>query len=195
MKIGIFFDHLRVASDQTGMSLEKIVHETAKLGIDYVHVNGEFWMNNEQRLDEMLQKAGLRVGAADGFFSLTQGREIDKAEEMIRFLSRKGVEQLLLIPGFVHEAQSRQSAMDEAARHMKQLVYLARSLHVQCSLEDFDNTAAPFGTWQELKWYLEQIPELIVSSQSLKVDAVSGATMTSGGIMQAVKDAMEQAAK
>jgi len=163
MKIGIFFDHLRVASDQTGLPLDKVVQEAAELGIDYVHINGEFWMNNEQRVDEMLAKAGLRVGAADGFFGLTQGKEMDKAEELIRFMSRKGVEQLLLIPGFVHEAQSRQSAMDEAAKHMKHLVYLARSMHVQCSLEDFDNTSAPFGMWQELKWYMEQIPELRIS--------------------------------
>ncbi len=163
MKIGIFFDHLRVASDQTGLPLNKVVQEAAGLGIDYVHVNGEFWMNNEQRVDELLQNAGLRVGAVDGFFALTQGEETDKAEELIRFMSRKGVEQLLLIPGFVHEAQSRQSAMDEALKHMKHLVYLARCMHVQCSLEDFDNVAAPFGTWQELKWYVEQIPELRIS--------------------------------
>lgn len=42
---------------------------------------------------------------------------------------------------------------------------------------------------------MEQVPEQIVSAQSSKVDGVSGATMTSNGIMQAVKDAMEQAAK
>lgn len=163
VKIGIFLDHLRVASDQTGLPLEAVVQTAAKLGIDYVHVNGEFWMNNEQRVDEMLHKASLRVGAVDGFFALTQGKDMDKAEKLIRFMSRKGTEQLLLIPGFVHEAQSRQSAMDEAARHMRHLLYLARSLHVQCSLEDFDNAAAPFGTWQELKWYMEKLPELKIS--------------------------------
>lgn len=42
---------------------------------------------------------------------------------------------------------------------------------------------------------LEKIPAAIVSGQSYEVDGVSGATMTSDGIMKAVKDAMEQAAK
>ncbi len=42
---------------------------------------------------------------------------------------------------------------------------------------------------------IEQIPEAVVSAQSYKVDAVSGATMSSKGIMAAVKDAMEQASK
>ncbi|MCI8549227.1 MAG: FMN-binding protein [Lachnospiraceae bacterium] len=42
---------------------------------------------------------------------------------------------------------------------------------------------------------IEQLPGQIISAQSFKVDAVSGATMTSNGIMQAVKDAMSQAAK
>ena len=163
MKIGIFFDHLRVASDQTGLPLETVASEAARIGIDYVHVNGEFWMNNEKRVDDLMNKAGLHVGAADGFFALTQGQDIDKAEQLIRFMSRKNVRQLLLIPGFVHAAQSRQSAMDEAAKYMKHLAYLAKSLHVQISLEDFDNTQAPFGTWQELKWYVEQIPEMRIS--------------------------------
>lgn len=163
MKIGIFLDHLRDASNQTGQPLEKVVQEAAQLGIEYVHINGDFWMHNEARVDELLGKAGMYVGCSDNIFQLTQGKDVDRAEKLIRFLSRKGVEQLLLIPGFVHEAQSRQSAMDEAARHMKELVYLARSLHVQCSLEDYDNHTAPFGTWQELKWYVEQLPGLGIS--------------------------------
>lgn len=163
MKIGIFLDHLRDASNQTGRPLEAIAREAADLGIEFVHVNGEFWMENESRVDELLARAGLKVGAADINVPLTQGCGADRVEKLIRFMSRKGVEQLLLIPGFVHEAQTRQSAMDEAAKQMKELVYLARSLHVQCSLEDFDNVAAPFGTWQELKWYVEQMPGLKIS--------------------------------
>lgn len=42
---------------------------------------------------------------------------------------------------------------------------------------------------------IEQIPAAIVSAQDYDVDGISGATMTSDGIMKAVKDAMEQAAK
>ena len=41
----------------------------------------------------------------------------------------------------------------------------------------------------------EKVPAAIVSRQSYEVDGVSGATMTSDGIMKAVKNAMEQAAK
>lgn len=163
MKIGVFLDHLRDASTQTGMPLGKVAREAAQMGIEFVHVNGAFWMENESRVDELLEEAGLYAGSSDNIFHFTQNRDLDKAEKLIRFLSRKGVEQLLLIPGFVHEAQSRQSAMDEAAKCMKELMYLARSLHVKCSLEDYDNALAPFGTWQELKWYVEQIPELGIS--------------------------------
>ena len=162
MKIGIFLDHLRVASDQTGKSLEETALEAAGLGIECVHVNGEFWMANEQRVDDLLQKAGLYVEAADGFFSLTQGKDIEKAEEMIRFLSAKNVRHLLMIPGFMHEAQSRASAMDESVRWLKGLCYLARGLHVQCSMEDFDHASAPYGTWQDLKWYTEQLSDMKV---------------------------------
>ena len=163
MKIGVFLEHMREAGAQTGLPLEKVAFETAQMGIEFVHVNGEYWMENEARVDDLLDRAGLYVGSVDNIFQFTQGRDLDKAEKLIRFLSRKGVKQLLLIPGFVHEAQSRPSAMDEAARHMKELMYLSRSLHVQCSLEDYDNCTAPFGTWQELKWYVEQIPELKIS--------------------------------
>lgn len=160
MKMGIFLDHLREASNQTGMTLVAVAKQAAQMGISFVHVNAGFWMENEARVDELLAQSGLYVGSADDTFHFTQNRDLDRAEAVIRFLSRKGVKQLLLIPGFVHEAQSRQSAMDEAAGCMKKLMYLARSLHVKCSLEDYDHSAAPFGTWQELKWYAEQIPEL-----------------------------------
>lgn len=163
MKIGIFLDHLRDASKQTGMTLERVAKEAVQMGIEFVHVNGEFWLENESRVDELLAEAGLYVGSSDQIFHFTQHKDLDKAEQLIRFLSRKGVEQLLLIPGFVHPAQSRQSAMDEAAKCIKELMYLARSLHVKCSLEDFDNASAPYGAWQELKWYVDQIPELGIS--------------------------------
>ncbi len=48
----------------------------------------------------------------------------------------------------------------------------------------------------ELFWGVpvEQIPQLIVESQSTDVDTVSGATMTSRGIIEAVNDALAQAA-
>lgn len=160
MKIGIFLDHLREAGNQTGYSLEKIAMEAASCGIEGLHVNGSFWMENESRIDELAAKSGLEIAAADLMCQLTQGQDIDKAEKMIRFMSRKGVEQLLLIPGFVHPAQSRRSAMDEAMRHLKDILYLARSLHVKCSLEDFDHVDAPYGTYQELAVYTESLPEL-----------------------------------
>ena len=163
MKIGIFLDHLRDASRQTGLTLEAVAKEAFSMGIEFVHANGDFWMENEQLVDELLEKTGLYVGSSDNIFHLTQGRDMDKAEKLIRFLSRKGVEQLLLIPGFVQESQNHQSAMNEAAKHMKELVALAGNLHVKCSLEDYDNSTAPFGTWQELKWYVDQIPDLGIS--------------------------------
>lgn len=40
---------------------------------------------------------------------------------------------------------------------------------------------------------LELIPNEIIQNQSLEVDAVSGATYTSNGIVNAVKDALQQA--
>ena len=163
MKIGIFLDHLREASNQSGLPLGEVACLAKRMGIEFVHVNGDFWMENETRVDELLEQAGLYVGSADSTLQFTQGRDVEKAEKLIRFLSRKGVRQLLLIPGFMHEAQSRQSAMDEAAKHMNEIMYLARSLHVQCSLEDYDNIRAVFGTWQELKWYMEQVPELKIT--------------------------------
>lgn len=160
MKIGIFLDHLRDASLQTGKPLEFIAKEAVAAGFEFIHVNGEFWMANEERIDQFLQNTGLTIGSVDLLCQLTQGKDTDKAENLIRFMSRKGVEQLLLIPGFVHEAQSRKAAMEQAALHMKQLLYLARGLHVKCSLEDYDNQKAPFGTWQELKWFVERLPDL-----------------------------------
>ena len=160
MKIGIFLDHLREISTQTGMALERCVQEAAACGVSFVHINGDFWMANEARVDALLESGGLAAGSSDGVLQLTQGRDIDKAEKLIRFLSRKGVGQLLIIPGFVHPAQTRQSAMDEAARHLKELAYLGRCLHVQCSLEDYDNAEAACGTWQELEWYRQQVPDL-----------------------------------
>lgn len=42
---------------------------------------------------------------------------------------------------------------------------------------------------------VEKIPAAIVSAQDYEVDGISGATMTSDGIMKAVKNAMEQASK
>ena len=42
---------------------------------------------------------------------------------------------------------------------------------------------------------VEKVPAAIVTEQKYEVDGVSGATMTSDGIMKAVKNAMEQAAK
>ena len=39
----------------------------------------------------------------------------------------------------------------------------------------------------------EKIPQMIIDAQSTEVDAVAGATLTSNGIIEAVKDALAQA--
>lgn len=40
---------------------------------------------------------------------------------------------------------------------------------------------------------MDLIPKEIIQNQSVEVDAVSGATYTSNGIVNAVKDALQQA--
>ena len=70
-------------------------------------------------------------------------------------------------------------------------------VHVLVEIEDGKITSVKLGEHQETPGIYEpaaeKIPELIVANQSINVDAVSGATMTSDAIKEAVTKALELA--
>lgn len=153
-------DHLREAAVQENCTCLEVLEHAASRGIRSVTVDGRYWIENEAELDGLLQKTKMRIDSAFGNFDLAHDHDLDKAEELISFAAKHGVRNVLLVPGFVHTGEKREEVMERIAGHLQTLVTSATTQGVTCSLEDYDHKDAPFGTWQELKWFVTHVEGL-----------------------------------
>lgn len=160
MELGVFFDHLTEAADQEGLSLERVLAYAHAQGITYVEMSGSYYMNNERRVEEMFKSTGIRVGCVDERLDLAHDKGVEDGERLVRFAREHGVENVLIIPGLIDTGEERAEVMERIAKNLQPLAHVAAGLHVNCLLEDFDNERAPYGTWQELKWFMDRVAGL-----------------------------------
>lgn len=163
MELGIFFDHLVEAARQKNLPLQRVLEHASAHNIRYVDIDGAFLMQNEHRVEDMLQKTGLYIGCVDGRFDLAHDQGMDEAEALIRFAAQRDIRHVLLIPGYAQPGEERGEIMERIAEYLRPLAHVAAGFHVQCSLEDYDDNRAPYGTWQELCWFLKRVEGLGVT--------------------------------
>lgn len=160
MSVGVFFHHLREAARQENLTISEVVIRAASLGVSYVDIEGDHMMLNERELYDLLYSHGITVGCLDGRFDLAHDNGVKNAEELIRFAAAFQTPHVLLIPGQVKPGEERKQVMERIADNLRPLVRLGRELGVCCSLEDYDAPDTPYGTAEELLWYMERVDGL-----------------------------------
>lgn len=159
MRVSVFLDHLRDISAQKGCTLAAAMKEAKKSGVDYVEVNADALANCDDFL-RLLTQTGLEVGGLYAFFDFAHKDQSDACRQVIDMAEKLHAANILAIPGYVEEGEDREVMRDKMAAGLDGLCSEAalRGLHV--TLEDFDSERAPYGTAEEVVWFLERVPRL-----------------------------------
>ncbi len=163
MQISVFYDHIQEASQQSGLSLQKILSLVHSFGIDALECSIDAVKGNESSMRSMFEAAGLQVSCLYGTFQLAKHPNQKEVYEFIDSAARIGCDKVLIIPGFISpNALSflRKHAMRKMASSLTKLCDYAAHKHITVTMEDFDDCIAPFSTDEELLWFLKEVPFL-----------------------------------
>lgn len=163
MQISVFYNHIVTASGQTGLPVPEVLKQAREFGISAVELDLDEVLPNPQGMKELLEQAGISVASMYAFFDFGNAPGVEPGLKFIDTAAYLGAGKVLVIPGFIDEAagkEDREHALRGMAAALKELCDYAEHKGITVTLEDFDDSRAPFSTSDELLWFMEQIPKL-----------------------------------
>lgn len=158
MKLSVFYDHIREASNQTGHPIEEIAGEVRSFGITGVEVMEAQLLENREGILRVLESAGLSVNCICCYGDFGNDTDPSRAYAMIDLARECASPKVLVIPGFLHEGDCRKQHLDNMKSVLTKMCAYAQKHGIIVGMEDYDDRSAPFATWAELKWFMENIP-------------------------------------
>lgn len=160
-RITVFYDHVRNAMRQEGMTFDEIAGLLRDAGIsgteiEYCEIKGL----KGRALARKLERAGLKVSSVYCFFRWEQDRPNEDYIKVLKCLQKNRIHNLLVIPGFKLEGESSKESAGKLVGYVRKLCEEAPKYGVKVVMEDFDDKVASFASAEELKWYMDSVPEL-----------------------------------
>ncbi len=179
MKLSVFFEHIREASQQTGKSIEELLREVKRAGIQGIEMDYAV-LAEKPELNRTIRDAGLEISNLYHFFEFGKryAAGLHMGRKMLDAAERMGIRRVMLIPGFLDPEEAlalhrASGSYEEAARYMEssleisamrdavaELTEYAARKGIMVSMEDFDSFTSPIARMYPLKWFLEQAPGL-----------------------------------
>lgn len=178
MRLSVFFDHILQAKEQTGKSLEELLAGVRNAGIEAVEINLTYLCEHSLVWDA-LKAADLGVSCIYEFYDMGRCNETEKVCRHVETAVKVGSKRILVVPGFLAGESSlqMQKAMpmrgnivdffksnDEIKRMAEGLsfaVKYGKEKGVTVTVEDFDGLDSPLAGMYGIRWFLQQVPELM----------------------------------
>ena len=159
MRVSVFLDHLRDIASQKGCTLAAAMKEAKKSGVDYVEVNAGTIANPEDFM-RLLGQTGLEVGGLYSFFDFGHKDQPDEIRSTAEMAEKLKAHIILAIPGYFEEGDDHEAVRERMAASLDTLCTEAAIRGLHTTIEDFDSDRVPYGTAEEVMWFLERIPRL-----------------------------------
>lgn len=178
MKVSVFFDHILQAKEQTGKALEELLKGVREAGIEAVEINLTY-LTEHFEVFELLRQNDLAVSCIYEFYDMGRSDETEKALRHVETAVSVGAKRILVVPGFLFgevsdEMQKCMPAADKITaffENSKEICRMAEGLSfvaacgakkgVTVTVEDFDDRNSPLAGMYGIRWFLQQVPELM----------------------------------
>ncbi len=161
MRMTVFYDHVREACRQSNMSLREVAQLLKEQGI--IGVEMDYYEMTEELVCE-LNAAGIPIHNVYCHFDWS-GTPADESNnslwlKVLGDLRKYGIGYMLVIPGFVKEGGDYEAQRKSMAKGCRLLCDEAEELGIKVCMEDFDDSAAPYSTYEGVRWFLDEVPKL-----------------------------------
>lgn len=178
MKLSVFFDHVLQAQEQTGKTLNALLHEVKSAGIEAVEINLQYLREHEREILPLLAETGLAISCIYEFYDMGRRDETTKVQQHINMAVHTGAKRILVVPGFLDKEafvsmqqslSSEEKTEDFFCRNrelqamrdgLKQMAELGSEKGIIVTVENFDDVHSPLSGIHGVHWFLTQVPEL-----------------------------------
>lgn len=160
MKLSVFYNHIEEASQQENISEDEILKRAKDFGIDFCEIDFSQIENNDEILNK-ISKANLKVSSVYCFYDFNLRNENEKIKNHIRRAKDCDSKNIMIIPGFFQtQNDNEEKIFIDGTRVVCQE---ACKKNIQPLIEDFDNYKSPIAKMEQLKNYVDKIPELRIA--------------------------------
>lgn len=178
MKLSVFYDHIKEACEQRNISILEALQIAKDSGISGIEINLTCLLENEETIMKNLNEIGMEISCIYEFYDFGNSSDITYGKEHILAAKRNGADKILVVPGFLSEEEATiiNNVSDDyevtanmmhdnikttqMRKALTELTEFAASQNVTVTLEDFDNSTAPFARINQLLWFMKEVPEL-----------------------------------
>lgn len=181
MKISVFYNHIITASKQAGLPVPEVLSRAREWGIQAVELDLDEVQPSRGAMKNQLEQAGISVASMYAFFDFGNAPDVQPGLDFIDTAEYLGADKVLVIPGFIEESagdELRNSSLQRMVAALREMCEYAESKGMVITLEDFDDSRAPFSTSEELLWFMDKVPKL-------------GCTFDTGNFIYQGEDALE----
>lgn len=164
MKMSVFYDHIRKAAEQQGISLQEMLVRARMMGYSLLEMDFDA-LQRDPSVEESLRTVGMGISSIYCFFDFGSAPQQDRRKALIEAAVRTGAMKIMPIPGFYSCADEgvREAERDRMLLTMWALMAEAQAAGVAVTIEDYDDEPSPIRNSEGMRWFLERLPELRVT--------------------------------
>ena len=155
-KVSVFHVHLVEMAKERDISLEDVVREVVSWGVTGV----DLWFGNQESEGRRLLSAGMRPSSVIVFMDYARTNDCERAERAIAYAKSCRSPLIMLVPGFLREGQTRESAWSMVREGIGDFLARAERAGIRVAVEDFDSRQAIVGSRAHLRRLLAGFPRL-----------------------------------
>ncbi|MBQ5332788.1 MAG: sugar phosphate isomerase/epimerase [Oscillospiraceae bacterium] len=161
-RLNIFLEHIYEGAAQQDISLEKMLCFAHKAGYGGLECDLSR-LSDRSETKKLFDCCGLSVSSVYNFFDFGhEAFEIskDKIFAHLETAAFFGAQTVLAVAGFIHNGDNFDAVRGRMAEALSFMCETAEKYGITVTLEDFDDTAAPFSDSDGLLWFMENVPKL-----------------------------------
>lgn len=167
MELAIFFEHIKEAVKQSGLSIKEVLERAKSYGISWIELDAKDVKDLEQMkgMKELLSESGFKVASIYQFFEFGKGQRGEEAFSLINAAVELGSDKAMVIPGF-YEASDEEKRSEEVERMisaMRTISEYAAKKGITLTIEDFDNVNSPIATAEQMDYFTRNLPDLRIA--------------------------------
>ena len=162
MKLSVCYNHILLASEQTGLSLSEVLKKVKNMGIQSVACSYEELKPYTREMKVLLKAVELEISCIYKYFDFGYEETGEAGYGLIDLAELMGAKFVLVIPGLLKEEVGikREQAIKHMVEALRLMCDYAKDKGITVTLEDYDNVCAPYTTAKEILWFMEQVPDL-----------------------------------
>ena len=162
MKISIFYDHVRSAAVQQGVSLEEMLLRVKALGVEYLEMDLGVADKIEETA-ELLDRVGMKASNICVGYPWAAEPDNMLDDVQIRMAKAFHADKIMPIPGLYSGPEKDPQELANMLQGMTTLAEKAQAEGIRVCIEDFDNELSPIATMEGMKYFTDRVPNLCVA--------------------------------